>query len=41
MGLISDESPIGKALLGAKVGQTVAVEAPESVIELEILSISR
>ena len=40
-GLISDESPIGKALLGAKVGQTVAVEAPESVIELEILSISR
>lgn len=40
-GLISDESPIGKALLGAKVGETVSVEAPESVIELEILSISR
>lgn len=40
-GLISDESPIGKALLGAKVGETVSVEAPESVIELVILSIAR
>ena len=40
-GLISDESPIGKALLGAKVGETVPVEAPESVIELVILSIAR
>ena len=40
-GLISDESPIGKALLGAKVGQTVQVEAPEFVIELDILEISR
>ncbi len=40
-GLISDESPIGKALLGARVGQVVTVEAPESIIELEVLSISR
>lgn len=40
-GLISDESPIGKALLGAKVGQTVQVEAPELAYELEILGISR
>ena len=39
--LISDESPIGKALLGAKVGQTVLVEAPESTFELEILEINR
>lgn len=40
-GLISDESPIGKALIGHKVGDTVEVEAPESIIRLEILSISK
>ena len=40
-GFISDESPIGKALMGHKVGDTVEVEAPESVIKLEILSISK
>lgn len=40
-GLISDESPVGKALLGAKVGQTVTAEAPDGEIELKILSISK
>ena len=40
-GLISDESPIGRALLGAKVGQTKTVEAPEADYELEVLEISR
>ena len=40
-GLISDESPIGKALLNAKVGETVQVEAPEQTFELVIRSISR
>ena len=40
-GLVSDESPVGKALLGHRVGETAYVEAPESVIELEILSIGK
>ncbi len=40
-GFISDESPIGKALMGHKVGDTVEVEAPECIIKLEILSISK
>jgi len=40
-GMISDESPIGKALVGAKVGETVQVEAPEQTFELNILRISR
>ena len=28
-GLISNESPLGKALIGAKVGETVQVESPD------------
>ena len=27
-GKISDESPVGRALMGAKIGETVTVEAP-------------
>lgn len=38
---ISNESPIGKALLGAKKGVTVDVEAPEGVIQYKILSIKK
>ena len=39
-GKISDESPVGKALVGAKVGETVVVEAPIGNLELEIKSIN-
>jgi len=39
-GLISNESPIGRALLGARVGDTVTVETPGGGLELEILTIS-
>ncbi len=38
-GKISDESPVGKALIGAKVGDVVVVEAPIGNIEVEILDI--
>lgn len=38
-GKISDESPVGKALLGASVGETVVVEAPIGNLEFEIKSI--
>ena len=37
---ISQESPIGAALLGKEVGDLVLVEAPGGVFELEILAIS-
>lgn len=37
---ISIESPIGKALLGKKVGDIALVEAPIGQIELEILEIN-
>jgi transcription elongation factor GreA len=38
-GKISYESPIGKALLGHKVGDRVSVETPEGKIVFEILKI--
>lgn len=38
---ISDESPVGKALLGHKVNDTVVVEAPAGEIKLKILGISK
>ncbi len=39
-GRISNESPLGTALLGHKIGDQVRVEAPDGVIEYEIISIS-
>ena len=35
-GRISNESPIGKALIGKKVGEVVTVEAPASSYEVKI-----
>lgn len=39
-GRISNESPFGRALIGAKVGQTVAAQTPGGEINLKIQSIS-
>ena len=38
---ISNESPIGKALLGAKKGETIEVEAPAGIIKYKIKSIKK
>ena len=38
---ITDNSPVGKALLGHKVGETVAVSAPNGSYDIKILSIRR
>ena len=40
-GKISDESPVGTALLGHKIGEVVSVEAPMGVLEYEIVNISK
>lgn len=41
-GLISDESPVGKAVLGHKVGEVVEVEAPnDSVVKFRITDIQK
>ena len=39
-GKISDESPVGMALMGAKKGEVVVVEAPIGNLELEIKEIN-
>ncbi len=38
---ISNESPLGKALLGAKKGNTVEVDAPAGVMKYKILAIKK
>ena len=40
-GKISNESPVGKALLGKQVGDTVTVETPAGEFEYKVLSIHR
>ena len=39
-GKISVQSPIGKGLLGKKVGDTAQIQAPAGVVEFEIIDIS-
>ena len=38
-GLISNESPLGRALMGRKVGDTAEVNAPDGVLVFEIVGI--
>ncbi|MBE5871272.1 MAG: transcription elongation factor GreA [Lachnospiraceae bacterium] len=40
-GKISNESPVGRALIGAGVGEVVEVETPAGVIKYEVLEIQR
>ena len=39
-GRISDESPVGKALIGKKTGDSVQVKTPAGLIKLQILEVS-
>lgn len=40
-GMISNESPVGAALVGKTIGDTVSVETPSGEVEYTILEISR
>ena len=40
-GKISDQSPIGAALMGKTAGDSVSVETPGGVIHLKVLEVSR
>lgn len=40
-GKISDDSPLGKAVLGCKAGQTIEVEAPIGMLEYKILKVEK
>jgi transcription elongation factor GreA len=39
-GRISDKSPWGQALLGSKVGQTVNIQTPTTVLKARVVSVS-
>ena len=39
-GLISNESPIGRALIGARVGNTVSAETPGGTMRFKVLKIN-
>jgi transcription elongation factor GreA len=39
-GMISDESPLGRALLGKEVGTSVMIDAPDGQFEYQIISIN-
>ncbi len=41
VGRISDDSPIGRAILGKKAGVTVMVDAPGGALQFKIISVSR
>ena len=38
---LSDESPIGKALLNKRVGESVEVKTPDGIIRYEVVSITK
>lgn len=38
-GRISNESPVGRALMGARAGDTVEAEAPNGVLKYKVISI--
>ena len=40
-GKISNESPVGAAIIGHKVGETVSVHAPAGVLEYKIMKINK
>ncbi|MBR6735568.1 MAG: transcription elongation factor GreA [Oscillospiraceae bacterium] len=40
-GKISDDSPLGKAVLGHKAGETIEVEAPIGMLEYKILKVEK
>ena len=40
-GKISNESPVGKALMGAKAGDVISVETPAGVFQYKVLEIQR
>ena len=40
-GRISDQSPIGSAMIGAKVGEEITVQAPNGEYKMKILAVSR
>ncbi|MGN1031853.1 MAG: GreA/GreB family elongation factor, partial [Intestinibacter sp.] len=40
-GKISNESPVGKGLIGARVGEELEIQAPDGVVKFKVLEINR
>jgi transcription elongation factor GreA len=40
-GKISNESPLGKALIGSKAGEVISVESPSGVVKYEVRAIEK
>ncbi len=40
-GLISDQSPVGKALIGARAGDEVSFDSPGGAVHMKVLEVSR
>ena len=40
-GMLSEESPVGKALMGRAIGDVVTIEAPDGVFSFKITAINR
>lgn len=40
-GRVSDDAPFGRAMVGARVGDTVKVEAPVGTISYQVIKIER
>ncbi|MBQ9760163.1 MAG: GreA/GreB family elongation factor, partial [Clostridia bacterium] len=40
-GKISDQSPIGAALMGKRVGDEITVEVPNGTVSMKVLEVSR
>lgn len=41
IGRISEESPIGRALMGHTMGDEITIEAPDGVLKFQIISVTR
>ena len=40
-GRISNDSPVGRALIGAKVGESVMADTPAGALEFKVLSVTK
>jgi transcription elongation factor GreA len=39
--MISDQSPIGRVLIGTKVGDVVSVEVPDGIAKFKVMKIEK
>ena len=40
-GRISNDSPVGRALIGAKVGETITADTPAGALQFKVVSVTK